>query len=223
MSKWSQCRSLRANGSLQRQNHCGISPLPGANGVPKRLARLGLPGNSLHMSKQPPLESLRAWQTLRLCIFYSALCRRQELGVCLLTHYAKFPKCSRGSAWLWDARLALFTFCKSCSDRPQDAGKGWGQLIRMPIHIGSEDAVDVDRIFLPLLKEVENKLKESYFKWKYPYQLRENHENNFLPYYDVICGTYVGQSFKTKGDPHATHQQLAVCHYVSYTVLEMER
>lgn len=161
--------------------------------------------------------------TASVHILQRIVSRRQELGVCLLTHYAKFPKCSRGSAWPWDARLALFTFCKSCSDRPQDAGKGWGQLIRKPIHIGSEDAVDVDRIFLPLLKEVENKLKGSYFKWKYPYQPWENHENNFLPYYDVICGTYVGQQFKTKGDPHATHQQLAVCHYVSYTVLEMER
>lgn len=57
---------------------------------------------------------------------------------------------------------------------PQDAGKGWGQLVRMPIPISSENTVpiiNVDIIFLPFLKEVENKLKESDFKSKYPYQL----------------------------------------------------
>lgn len=133
-----QCGKWSHSDPWKQRVNSGISPQPGANYIPRRLARLGLTNNSLHMSKQHSLlESPRAWQTLPLHVLQNILseevCRRQQSAVCLLTHYAKCPlnipekhmttKCKTGSFTLLDSIRFTFLAALKCH---RSLGRAWG-------------------------------------------------------------------------------------------------
>lgn len=135
---------------LKKKKKWWISPLPGVNYVPKRLVRLARTNSSLHMSQQPLLESAESLANIITVhilqhIVNEEVCRRQELGVCLLTHYAVFPKYSRGSTWPWNAGLALSAFCSSAL-RGQGGWEGLSTALRTLCPL-----INVDIIFLPFL------------------------------------------------------------------------